>query len=1218
MSKDYDEIRLRYWGVGDARYFVLANGAESASAVIRLSSDARRYHDDLNLLLSDDSRGREPQGQKLRKLGEDITAELLPNVIQRCIWKCMDTARRQGLGLRLRFEMPPDLSRLPVELLRAHGKFLAMSQDISIVRAVPAAALPTDQAPAPRENVLTVLLVGASPRTLPAIEIPAEFARIEAALPKGVSRKILLNATRDKIGGVLRDVKGNFVVVISAHGKYELDAEEGYVVLEDDNGNPDLVSEELLAGLLVRRKLQLVVLNLCRGGKSDNHDPFSGVAKRLSAHGVPMVAAFQTKVTDWAACQFSPELFRALARGSWLDEACWYARIRIGDLPSTSIEWCTPTLYIDQHHYCTQLIRKQRRKAPIEKAWNSDRRNDAMARLRRDPVCAELLDKYREASVEVDLVPAISGICEDLNVNRSVKQALSRINALPFIAETDSFHLLQPLNQLAGHDSVGEDALLKRLLARVKTEAGWFLLHGEPGTGKSRLVALAREALLGEGYVVLWVKCASLTPAKILTALSKATSKALFQLRDRIAAKQIEALKQQWMKDKAVIILEDVSTEEIANLLPEAPASVICTSSKVRMDFISCDRSFELTTLTPQQADLLLVRATTQSKYHRNAAAFREAWRQLADSVDGSPEILAAASKIFDSPATDGEILAEILNFDTTLAQDRWKRAIESLPRDAKHLLLGFAVCADGGASLEFVGEIANIRDKLRLQRLRDLLVHNHLLRCVAIQRQYFRLNSLLRATLERSEGWQEASKRHLLVLLSSIGTIGVGRPDCLGEILVAARRHHDEIQNVGPILIGKGIDQLVQCALEYTVDETAESRRHVPDGKTWISRHGLVRGKLFRMTGRLLQARRYHKPYSNRAKIVSPETDAALSPKSSGQFSETWHANLQSPLHFETSDRMLKKQMKNSWIEKDWSRFSDSCEIRAWVLERLGHENRSKRLLEFCETKMISERANERFPEDGAQPSWVWWSLSSDWTTDSQYELLRNWTSQYAHHQPFELGSEQFGTNQHDDGPLEDSFITTEKKRMTEETKEELALQALALLAQEERSSQLPKDVCACYSCCIAVLQFCDRDIEVSEVLRRQLPICLKTGSFNLLSECYENFGMTLLRLAEQSGDPRRTKQAENMLALSRIVGMIQQFEESLAYACWLIGVIEVLASRNSCAVEYLDEAYSRIHANSQNEDLSSLSDDISRLRGDLEIEPKSGYARSSSAGAV
>src|SRR4051812_24317393 len=129
--KEYDELRIRIWNLGGDKYFVLANGFASASAVLDLKGSPD-FHDEFDRLLREELGGEAPASQpvwtRLQEIGDELGELFFPASIADCYGQCHRFAQERNNGLRLRFFLPKTLSRVPVELLKTSGNFLALNQ----------------------------------------------------------------------------------------------------------------------------------------------------------------------------------------------------------------------------------------------------------------------------------------------------------------------------------------------------------------------------------------------------------------------------------------------------------------------------------------------------------------------------------------------------------------------------------------------------------------------------------------------------------------------------------------------------------------------------------------------------------------------------------------------------------------------------------------------------------------------------------------------------------------------------------------------------------------------------------------------------------------------------------------------------------------------------------------------------------------------------------
>src|SRR6185436_6306108 len=138
----------------------------------------------------------------------------------------------------------------------------------------------------------------------------------------------------------------------------------GYLLFEDEEGNPDFVSAEKLGANLHRHRVALVILSACQsaavqdiGNAADSH-PMGSVAARLTATGIPSVLAMTHSVLVHTTRALFGEFYKELARhktiGESLDNARRYLanhpekyEIQRGPIrvPLRLFDWFLPALY---------------------------------------------------------------------------------------------------------------------------------------------------------------------------------------------------------------------------------------------------------------------------------------------------------------------------------------------------------------------------------------------------------------------------------------------------------------------------------------------------------------------------------------------------------------------------------------------------------------------------------------------------------------------------------------------------------------------------------------------------------------------------------------------------------------------------------------------------------------------------------------------------------
>jgi len=363
-----EELRIRFREVGAGRYLVLANGPTSAADVIgwRPRVNFAKELDELfKEAFGQKARisGAKPIDTRLTELGRELFGALLPAPIRDCLKASIDIAQDDGCELRVRFDLPPTLSDLPVEILYPPqgdpiGGALVLNGVLSIVRSV-AVGRKNLRLPKPEddEQPLCVLVVVASPRGRQHLDVAAELDRLEEALRPFIGfGGVVLNvlggpnsedrATLGKFQDKVMGPGSPLAVLLIAHGETRPDHGEACVVFESDDGSAQPITANRLAGILGNaHRVRFVTLNLCVGAKVVSREPLSGVAQAIISNGVPAVVGMSTDVTDEAGSRFSAPLFDALSDNKTIDDAVQSARIQMDNIEAgTRIEWCAPVL----------------------------------------------------------------------------------------------------------------------------------------------------------------------------------------------------------------------------------------------------------------------------------------------------------------------------------------------------------------------------------------------------------------------------------------------------------------------------------------------------------------------------------------------------------------------------------------------------------------------------------------------------------------------------------------------------------------------------------------------------------------------------------------------------------------------------------------------------------------------------------------------------------
>ncbi|THV39837.1 CHAT domain-containing protein [Glycomyces buryatensis] len=347
--REFEELRIRVRPIGGGRHLVLAGGAASGAAVIRVGDEPARLRREFNDLIDIRLHRAAARGtvvaERLRNLGREVFAVLFGTGLDRQLHSVLTESH----SLRLRFDLPPELDELPIETLCTPpdwpGQSLALDANRSLVRSVRGIA-PKQRLPAPSDEpeLVHTLIAVASPNGLAELDAAVEIAAARERWSAVSSRsEVCVGATRDDIETWVDRQSGPAAVLLIAHGIWDSSRGEGVVLLETEDGAADPVDSQLLSGILVRaKKLRLVMLNLCHSADSPGTETFAGLAQAIIGRGIPAVVGMNGLITNEAARKIGPLLLERVCSNKTLDEAVISARQLV---PPQSIEWATLSLF---------------------------------------------------------------------------------------------------------------------------------------------------------------------------------------------------------------------------------------------------------------------------------------------------------------------------------------------------------------------------------------------------------------------------------------------------------------------------------------------------------------------------------------------------------------------------------------------------------------------------------------------------------------------------------------------------------------------------------------------------------------------------------------------------------------------------------------------------------------------------------------------------------
>lgn len=373
----YEDFALRLMADGRGGFMVLVQHATGGggSAPFELSGpDAVE-----GCLEALSSLGAAGAPERARELGATLFRHLLRDRVRDSFLRSLahqDRSSARGLRLRLVFDLGQPgvaaLAALPWELLfdpdqRAH---LSLDRHLPVVRFLDVSS---SVWPLAEEPPLSVLVVGCSPRGLPAVDVERERDGIVEALSEhgGLTPVCAPDGTLETMIGLV-GAESPHVLHFLGHGELDPDTGQGVLVFETPNGAAHVVSASLLAEHLRGfRSVRLVVLSACESAtvpRDRGLDPYSSVATALVQQGIPAAVAMQSPISNGAAVAFSHTFYGALAREEAVDTAVAEGRLAIRRGNERSCEWAVPALYLRSSHsrILPQLVDRQ---PPSEDLW---------------------------------------------------------------------------------------------------------------------------------------------------------------------------------------------------------------------------------------------------------------------------------------------------------------------------------------------------------------------------------------------------------------------------------------------------------------------------------------------------------------------------------------------------------------------------------------------------------------------------------------------------------------------------------------------------------------------------------------------------------------------------------------------------------------------------------------------------------------------------------
>jgi hypothetical protein len=292
-----------------------------------------------------------PAMEAAKEFGSKLFNALFADDIKSCWQNSLHDATRNHMGLRLRLRLSdtPELLDVPWEFLYygSLNRFLSLSKETPLIRYLD---LPVRTPTLTVSLPLRVLVMISSPHDYPTLDVEYEWQRLKQAVARLERTGLLLldRLPMATLGALQRQLRqyDYHIFHFIGHGAYDRQAQDGVLLLENEQGASRLISGQYLGMILHdEASLRLALLNCCEGGRTSATDPFAGVCQSLVQQGIPAVIAMQFAISDQAAITLTHEFYTALADGLPVDTALAEARKSLF-AENNDIEWGTPVLYM--------------------------------------------------------------------------------------------------------------------------------------------------------------------------------------------------------------------------------------------------------------------------------------------------------------------------------------------------------------------------------------------------------------------------------------------------------------------------------------------------------------------------------------------------------------------------------------------------------------------------------------------------------------------------------------------------------------------------------------------------------------------------------------------------------------------------------------------------------------------------------------------------------
>jgi tetratricopeptide (TPR) repeat protein len=369
--------------------------------------------------------------------------------------------------------------------------------------------------------------------------------------------------------------------------------------------------------------------------------------------------------------------------------------------------------------------------------------------LLRDCVVPELLRTKHRIDARTDPEEA----------RRETVEWVKRLRDMRRLAETRAPGIFLPDPP---HDFVGRAETLETLYAALVEKYDKALLYGEPGCGKSTLALKFAWQTQGAFDAVIYQFCGQRSVAAIAAELAL---KLKLRVETRPPDEQIAAIKAWIAGRRVLLVLDDIWENDVKALAPGPPVSLLCTSRRRSLPWISLTHSLEVTSFSRGEAESIFRIYLGEETVRKH----RDALLDFAERVERLPIAIVVGADMLRReldpvPEAARGLRLERLRNEVHDVAALLRRAITARPKQQRRLLNAMAVCALDGFWLPLTVDIAGLTET-EGRDARNKLVGASLLRMLDRDRQRFQLHTLLREELRNLAPLVELQAAHAAVL---------------------------------------------------------------------------------------------------------------------------------------------------------------------------------------------------------------------------------------------------------------------------------------------------------------------------------------------------------------------------------------------------------------------------------------------------------------------